>query len=267
MAITTLDGIVAGSRPPVEITKGLTGTLVAGRPHSTLFQAGIPGAGVAPSMGLDGEPITSYPGQIPFSNPVSGNTYLARFQGQATQAGTLMLIDRLWHNSGIDVTSLSEQIFESATLIPARDDNGQQIGVGVQAAVEVRTTTGAGVPTLTLKYDNTEGVTQTATNITAINASSIAGTFYPIGLAEGDLGIQRAVSLTLSATWTTGAIGVVLYRVISRLELTAANVPNAVDALTSGFPRLYDNTVPQLVFIPSAATSSVISSQVVFTQG
>lgn len=267
MAITTVDGALAGMQQPVELVKGVTGTLVAGRPHSLLYLAGIPGAGVAPTPGIGGAPLTSYAGQLPFTNPVSGNTYLARLQAQATQAGTLLLCDRLWHNSGIDVTNTGEQTFTASALIPARDANGAQVGDGVFAAVEVYTATGAGVPTLTLKYQNTAGAaTQTATGVIASIASSIAGSFYPIGLQAGDVGIQRAVSLTLSATWTTGAIGVVLYRVLARLEL-GAQVPNAIDMLTGGFPRLYNNTVPFFVFIPNTTTTSNISGQAIWTQG
>ena len=44
-------------------------------------------------------------------------------------------------------------------------------------------------------------------------------------------------------------------------------VPNAIDALTSGFPRIYDDSVPFLVFIPSTTTASVISGHMVVTQG
>ncbi|HJS83595.1 MAG TPA: hypothetical protein VJ742_12250 [Nitrososphaera sp.] len=267
MAITTLDGALAGMRQPIEFVKGVTGTLVAGRPHSLLYLAGIPGAGTIPTPGISGAALTSYAGQLPFSNPVSGNSYLARLQAQCTQAGTLMLCDRLWHNSGIDVTSTAEQTFTSSALIPARDANGLQVGDGVYAGVEVHTTTGAGTPGLTLKYQNTTGdATKTGVNQTATAASSIAGTFYPLGLAAGDIGIQRAVSLQLSATWTSGAIGVVLYRVIARLELNA-QIPNAIDMLTSGFPRMYDNTVPFLVFVPNTTTTSNIMGHMIYTQG
>lgn len=266
MSITTLDQALAGMQQPQEFVKGGGGTMVGGRPHSFLMIGGIPGAAVAPAPGLAGAPLTSYPGQLPFNNPLAGNSYLARLQAQVTQAGTLMLVDRLWHNSGIDVTSVAEQTFPGAALIPARDANGAQVGDGVFAAVEVYGVTGAGVPTLTLKYANTAGVQQSGVNIMPTVAASIAGTFYPIGLAAGDTGVQRAISLTLNATWTSGSIGVVLYRVLARLEV-GAQVPNAIDMLTGGFPRLYNNTVPQLVFIPNTTTSSNVIGHMIVAQG
>ena len=267
MAITTLDGVLAGMQYPREFVKGGTPTLVAGRPHSMLYLAGIPGAGVSPTPGIGGEVLTALSGQIPFSNPVSGNSYLARLQAQCTQAGTLLLCDRLWQNSGIDVTLTTEQVFTGASAIPSRDANGAANGDQVYAAVEVSGATGANAPTLTLKYTNSLGVTgQTATNLVATAASSAVGAFYPIGLAAGDVGIQKAQSLTLSASWTSGTIHVVLYRVLARLELQA-QIGNAIDALTGGFARLYNNTVPFLVFIPNTTTASNLSGQMIVSQG
>ena len=59
----------------------------------------------------------------------------------------------------------------------------------------------------------------------------------------------------------------VAYRVLATLELPAAGIPNAVDALTSGMPRLYDTSVPFLIFIPQTTTTTQLSGSVVYTQG
>jgi len=177
-----------------------------------------------------------------------------------------MLCDRLWHNSGIGITTLTEQVFTSSAQIPARDVNGANAGVGVLAAVEVSSLVGAGTPTLTLKYTNQDGVAdKTAVNIIPTVAASIAGTFYPISLANGDTGIQKAQSLTLSATWTSGTIHVVLYRVLAILGL-AALLPNTIDAIQSGLPICWESTVPFLVFVPSTTTTSLIQGHILFTK-
>lgn len=267
MALLTVDNALAGMQPPRELVKALTGTLVAGRHMSLFYLAGIPGAASAPSPGIGGAALTSYAGQLPFTNPVSGETRLSRFGGMATQAGELWLCDRLWHNSGINITSTSLQAFTGATDIPARDANGAANGDGVMAAVEVSGATGTGTPTLTLEYTNQAGTTgKTGTNLVATVASSIAGTFYPIGLAAGDTGVRRATGLTLSATWTSGTIHVVLYRILARVPLQA-QAPNTLDLLELGFPKLYDNTVPFCVFVPNTTTTSNISAQAIWSQG
>ena len=267
MSIITLDGALAGMQYPREFIKGVTGVMVAGRPKSLFYLTGIPGAAVAPTPGIGGEVLTSYAGQIPFANPAAGNTYLARLAAMATQSGMLLLCDRLWHNSDIDETINTEQTFTDSVVIPSRDTNGLQLGHGVFAGVEISTVMAAGTPTLTLKYTNQDNTPdQIATNLIATVASAPAGTFYPLGLAAGDSGIRKAQSIQLSATWTSGVLHLVLYRVLARLELLA-QTPNAIDALTSGFVRLYNNSVPFLIFIPSTTTTSNISGHVIWTQG
>src|SRR4051812_26852003 len=120
-----IDDIVAGKQGLRTFEKGLTGTLVAGRPHSLRYLAGNPPASVAPTPGIGGEVLTTYAGQLPFTNPTSGLiTRLTGLLGIATQAGALMLIDILWQNSGLDVTLTTEQVFTASAQIPARDNNG-----------------------------------------------------------------------------------------------------------------------------------------------
>lgn len=268
MAITTLDGVLAGLQKVVFFAKALTGTLVAGRPMSLFYLAGYPGAAVAPTPGLSGVSLQAYAGQLPFNNPVApALTYLARFEAQATQAGVLLLCDRLWHNSGCSLTLTTTQTVSGIT-IPPRDQNGLDLGDGVYAGVEVTGATGAGTPTLTLRYINQSGVSgQSGDNMIATVASSIAGTFYPINLAAGDTGVRRINTYKQSATWTSGSVSLVLYRIIARLSLSSANVGNAIDALTGGFPRIYDDCVPFLIFIPNTTTTSNIAGSVTYAQG
>jgi hypothetical protein len=268
MAITTLDQLLAGMQPPASIVKAATPTLVAGRPHSLFYLAGAPGAAVAPTPGMSGAALTSYAGQIPFPAAVSGkNIYLARFQAQATGTGTLILCDRLWHNSGLNLTATTAQTINSVAW-PARDANGAISGNQVLIGLEVTTATGSGTPVFTMSYTNQAGTAgQTGTGILTGVASSAVGAFYPMGLAAGDTGVQSVQSFTLSATWTSGAASLVAYREIARLEITSSNVPAAIDAITSGMPRMYDGSVPFLLFVPSGTATSATSGHVVYSQG
>lgn len=267
MAITTLDGLVAGFKQPKFFYKGLSGTLVAGRPFSPFYTAGIPGAAAAPTPGLAGAALTSYAGQIPFDNPVSGNSYLARFAGAVSQPGILMLCDRLWHNSGFTITSTTGQTVNSAAW-PARDQDGSTNGVGVVLGVEISSATGAGTPTITVDYTNSSGTAgKTGSNIIATASSSAIGTFYPIGLAAGDVGVRSVQTLTLSATWTSGTMHLVAYRVLATMPVAASVGPGVVSPVVGGLPRLYDNTVPFLLFVPSTTTSAAMFGTVSVAQG
>jgi hypothetical protein len=276
VAIATLDGVLAGMRPPQIISKAATATLVAGRPASLWSLNGRPGPGGFDTT-LNGVTLSSSSaipsGAIPHYDPASGNSYLARFSGAATQGGVLMLLDRLWHNGGYTITSTSAQNSTTPTW-PARcptsgtDDTPATTGEGVMAFVEISAVTGSGVPTVTMNYTNQAGTSgRTAFNTISTLASSAVGALYPMGLQAGDTGIRSIQSITLSATWTSGTMNMVVARLIAMLELPAAQIPNAIDALTGGFPRLYNGVVPWLVFVPNTTTAAVVTGSFVETQG
>ena len=267
MAITSLDLAIAGERPLEAYSKALSGTLVAGRPFSPFYLAGVPGAAVAPTPGLSGEALTAYAGQIPVP-AASGNTHLsfAQFVSSA-QAGTLLICDRLWHNSGFTITVATAQTVNSVAW-PARDKAGSTNGAGVYLGVEISAATGAGTPTITASYTNSAGTSgRSGVNSVATVATSAAGTFYPIGLQAGDIGVRSVQSLTLSATWTSGTMHLVAYRPIAALSLSAGGVPSSINAITGNLPRLYDNTVPFLIYIPQTTTTTMLTGSLKFTQG
>lgn len=267
MAITSLDGVGAGAQYPREFIKAATPTLVAGRPHSLAYLAGIPGPATASVAGLSGEALTTWAGQLPFTNPGAGETELCRFVGQGTWAGMLTLADRLWQNSGFTITSTGVQTVNSVAF-PARSVDGTANGDGVLLGVEVSTITGAGTPTITVTYTNQSGTgSRTGTNIIGTAASSVVGTFYPIGLQDGDTGVRSVQSLQLSSSWTSGVIHLVAYRVIARLELMQDNVSNAADWVALGGPKMYDNTVPMLIYTARSTTAASVQGNVVWTQG
>lgn len=255
---------------PRWFTKATTATNVSGRPASLWSLGGNPGAGSFDNS-LNGVTLSSSSsqvnGQINFTNPASGNAYLARLQASATQAGVLLLCDRLWHNGGYTITSTSAQNSTTPTW-PARDANGATDGLGVLVACEISAAVGAGTPTITVSYTNSAGTSsRTGTNIQSTNASAAIGATYFIGLQAGDYGVRSIQSVTLSATWTSGTMNMVAFRPLAALELTAALVPNAIDLLSSGMPKLHNGTVPWLVFIPNTTSATIVQGQVIYTHG
>lgn len=338
MSITTLDGVIAGMDPPVDVYKTLTAT-VAGRFLSGWLATGTPGAPSAPAPGIQGYGLkygeAGASGAFYWTNPGSGNTYLARAALESTQLGTILLCDRLWHNSGNSSTSTSAQThtlsisgisianptvvtvaahgqaagttftvhitgsnstptidgtytatYASATTftipvnvtgsgsagtcyiaIPARDANGTTNGVGVGLGYEVSTVMGAGTPTLTATYVNSAGTAGQVTPSITLATTLPANSFIPLPLAAGDVGIRAIATHTKNATQTSGTYHLVMYRVITRIPITIINVGGVVDAVTGGFPRLYDNSSLFLLFLPQTTTAPNISGQIIYTQG
>ena len=183
MSITTLDQADAGKTYPriYDKTVATYNTQVANRYYSTWYLTGSPGNPGANAAGLSGAALTSpVTGQLPIP-PASNNTYLhsiSHRQPQSSGPGMALLVDRLWHNSGITITSTAAQTINSVTF-PARDENGTTNGDGVLVGVEVSTVTGAGTPTLSMSYTNQAGTAgKTGAGIIAGVAASNLGSFY-----------------------------------------------------------------------------------------
>lgn len=258
MAITTVDGLIAGFQPPQPIWKAqLVGTVIAeaiGIPHSLWYESGLPGPAAVPAPGVNGAALTAnVSGQIPWTNPVSGNGYLARWSATGTVAGSLFLIDRLWHNSGLNVTLSTAQSITMSAL-PARDNNGTTNGLGVQFALEVSTNTGnaAANTSIVINYTNSDGTAGRTGSIPSFPATALKGTFTPFSLAAGDLGIRSVQGITLGTTLSAGAIHLIAYRVIAQIDLVIAGSGDNVDPFRGGLPRIYNDSVLQLLYLPTA---------------
>ena len=268
MTITSLDGVIAGMRPPEDFLKVGATMEAIGVHHSYAYTSGRPGAAVAPTPGLAGAALTSYNGQIPFVNPALGNTYLARLAVCPSLAGCLILYDRLWHNSGIVVTTLTAQTINSVAW-PARDRDGTVNGENVRVGIEVSTATtnAAAITNTTMSYTNQAGTAGRTATIASFPATAVAGTFVPFQLQAGDTGVRSIQTITLGTSYGGGAIHLVAYRTLGRVEISVANTGNAIDSITGGFVRMYDNTVPFLLWLPTATTAVTVNGQLIYTQG
>jgi hypothetical protein len=254
MAITTLAGIRTGTVQPTRYMKNAAFNTLAAHRHQSSFylSGGDPAAATAPAPGLAGAALTSYAGQILVPS-ASNTTYLSNFSAydgpSGTARGQMLLCDRLWHNSGINITLNTAQTINSVAW-PARDINNSTNGDGVFIGVEVRVATGAGTPTLTLSYTNQAGTAgRTGTNIIATVASAGIGSFYVLGLQAGDTGVRSIQTYTQSATWTSGTIHLVAFRIMAVVPLRGAGIPgNDHDYTHLGLNAQPDNTVPFLLF-------------------
>lgn len=278
MSIGTVDALIAGFKPARPFAKANTPTLVAGRPHSLWYLGGVPGAGSAAATTAGGVALSSSSalvnGQIPHVDPGGGlSSYLARFVAQATVAGTLLLCDRLMQVTGnsagsaISATSTAQQTINSGAL-PARDVNGTVNGEGVQVALEVASSLGAGAPNVTISYTNSAGVAgNPASNVDSVLTTSTIGTFLRFGLQGDDVGVKSVETYQSSATMTSGSPSLVFYRILAELEMVGAFAPNSADVLTNGMPQIYDGCVPFLVWIPFNTAISAINGHYMEAQG
>jgi len=200
--------------------------------------------------------------QLP--NPASGSYYLVPPKITTSTGHLVQLVDLLWYNTGIVVTTTTAQaITMPATSIPARDLNGSTNGEGWNAAIYVTTaTTNAGAITnTTLSYTNSDGTAGKTATISSFPATAVAGTFVPLQLATGDRGIRSIQSITLGTTYGGGAISIVLYRNLYSIANPVANVGGIGDTyVTNGTGvRIYNGTAQWWVYRASATTATTMA--------
>ena len=274
MAVSTLDGAAAGAIALSPCFKASIASPVAGRPTSLWSFAGIPGPGSF-SSSLAGATLSSADaGSLWRGNPVSGNSYASCLSAvTSATAGMLYLIDRLWHNGGFTITSTAAQTVNSVAWpsrcpTSATDQTPSTNGYGVLLGVEVSVTTGAGTPTLTVGYTNAAGTSgKTGTNIQATAASAPVGSFFQLGLAAGDTGVRSVQSLTLSATWTSGTINLVAYRILAAVPATIGPAMPEADWYSIGSQRIYDNACLSFLFGSNLGGTPSMTGFLTETQG
>lgn len=270
MAISTMDQIVAGLLAPTDVLKTSTTGEAAGELFSPFYTAGWPGAAAAPSPGVNGAALTTYAGQLDFPAAVTGtNIYLAGLDAcQAGNVGEIWVCDRLWHNSGLTVTTTGAQSFTTPTF-PARDSAGSTAGIGLRLGIEVTTTTtnAGAVTNMTSSYTDEAGNSGATATVTSFPATAVAGHMSVFNLAAGDRGVRSIQSVTFGTSLVTGAVSMVVFRVLAKIPVVTANVATRLDAFQLGMPRLYDNTVPFLLYRLTGTAIGVVDATLTYAQG
>jgi hypothetical protein len=165
-------------------------------------------------------------------DPASGAWYLTRFGLNAAAANTYQLLDILWYNTGIAVTTTTAQAITTPAF-PARDTNGSANGEGLKIALYALTALGnaAAVANTTVNYTNSDGTaTRTATFSALVGRQApvtpVIGTFMPFELQAGDRGVRSIQGITLTTTYTSGTMMLIVYRPIQLEGVPVANFPS-----------------------------------------
>ena len=200
----------------------------AGQYYCFAKDNGAPGAWLPGTPGINGRntngTLSADAGCISAGTPSSGANYIRDISISASVAGTFILADVLWVNSGLVVTTTTAQTITQPTL-PARDNLGTTNGYGVGAGllVTTATTNAAVINNITLQYTNSNGVAG-RTGTMSYPATAVIGTFVPFQLAQGDVGIRSIQSITLGTTLTAGAISLICFNFLGTTPVPLANV-------------------------------------------
>ena len=210
------------------ILKVGTAPEAAGQYYCFAKDNGAPGAWLPGTPGLNGRntngTLSADAGCISAGTPSSGANYIRDISISASTAGTFILADVLWVNSGLVVTTTTAQTITQPTL-PARDNLGTTNGYGVGAGllVTTATTNAAVINNITLQYTNSNGQSG-RTGTMSYPATAVIGTFVPFQLEQGDIGIRSIQSITLGTSLTAGAVSLICFNFLATSPVTLANI-------------------------------------------
>lgn len=199
---------------------------------------------------------------------VGGFKVLLNAAAQTAAATTapcvLMLVDLLGFYPVTSVTTTGAQTLNNTVTLPRYTD-----GAGVQAFITPSTVMGAATPSISIGYTNSAStagratpatlpIGNTAAPVTQIVYSGTgAGKFGPfIPLQAGDAGIKSVQSISLSASYVSGVLNLVLCRPLLTLPITTLGVTaerDLINQLNSG-PRVYDGACLAWLMLAGAAT-------------
>lgn len=207
-------------------------------------------------------------GGIQHGGDVGGFKHLLNAAAQTAAATTapcvLMLVDLLGFYPITTVTTTGAQTLNNTVTLPRYTD-----GAGVQAFLTPSTVMGAATPNLSIGYTNSSGVAGKATPATlpignsAAAVTSIvysgtgAGKFGPfMPLAAGDAGIRSVQSVTLSASYVSGVLNLVLAKPLLTLPITTLGVTAERDLVNQfmAMPKVYDGACLAWIMLAGAAT-------------
>lgn len=252
----------------IPFMKTSTASDVAGCWYCTSKDAGYPGAWAPGTPGIngrvtDGTTAADY-GCIPIPNASTGANYLTALEMAASVLHTNDFFDVLWVNSGLVVTTTTEQAITTPTL-PARDVNGTTSGEGCSIAllVTAASTNAAANAGITVRYTNSKGVANRVATLSAIAgsqlpATAVVGTVIWFQLAAGDTGVQSIQGITLTTTLLTGSISLMICRDIVTIGTSIVNVSTPKVIGSPGI-RLYNGTCMLHNILSSATTATFFS--------
>lgn len=183
----------------------------------------------------------------------------------------MILCDYIMYYPTIDDGTTDEQLMDNTVTLPRYTD-----GEGVQMMV-VSTGARVGGQTFTIKYTNSEGVTDRVTPLLTQNTSTILGTltnteravgngagpFVP--LQSGDSGVRSVQSVTMNGV-DVGLFSIILVKPLAQItsrehmntNTNAPGVPYEKDLLMfdNTLPIIYDDAFLNMVCLPQASLST-----------
>ena len=250
----------------VSFLKVGTASKAAGIWYSHGKDSGTPGAWAVGSPGVGGRATdgttTTDAGCLPIKTPASGSNYLVGYSATSTVAHAHTLVDILWVNSGLTLTTTTAQTVTSAAF-PARDLDGATAGRGVWIGILVTATTAnaGNITNTTIEYTSSAGDTTRTATMASFPLTASIGTVVWFRLQAGDAGVQSIQAVTLGTSYVSGGIALIAAVPLALCPTPLANVGGSAPIGTPNRTadtgvKLYAGTCAIPMYISSTTTAT-----------
>jgi hypothetical protein len=280
MAITTSDGLITAwgaASTTYTFLKNVPAAQTIGAYYSLFMHDGLPGKNASsPGTSAGASYNDTSAGAYDLVDVTAPTLrYMANVDAWATQPGMLYIYDRLW-TSGLIPFSQTSSLTIAHSGLPSRcvpntgGTTPNANGFMTELWVENFTVMGAGTPTMTATYTNSDAATgRTATLMQTIVTAGAINRTYPFLLANGDEGVRAVTAFILSATMTSGNLRLVQRRLLAAVPL--AN--NTVGCATTlgpydlGMTQIFDDSCIELVWCASTTTAAQVGANITLVRG
>jgi hypothetical protein len=273
MAITTLDGYIAGPKQKIPWRKTNSITTVAGIPFSLIDRAGYPAAGsLNPGNVASGVIFTdATAGFPPIDNFQGGNKgYLTNAELTWPVGGSLVLYDLIFGagqttipttgTTPITLTSIPDY----SARIPYLSDGVTKDYTSLEMFVLMSVAGSNHAHSITVNYLDQDNNAATSASISTQNM--IVNRLLPVPLLAGDTGTRGPTGYTVTGIASaTGAVSVLLMRRLATLR--TFNLSNVFGIDTLGMPEIKQDAAILPVALMDSTSSSTPDLNFTITQG
>jgi hypothetical protein len=233
-----------------------------------IWSIGAPGVN---GRTTDGTTSTDYGCVDLGANAASGfKRYLKRWDGTISTAPHLLyLVDVLWVNTGLVVTTTTAQAIVSGAM-PARDADGSSNGRSLQIGLyfTAAATNAGAFSNATVDYTNEAGTAgRTATLSTGVGyilpATPVIGTMVWFQLQAGDRGVRSIQGITLGTSLVTGSVSLMVARIVCSSAANTGAVAFYQEFADPGI-RIYDGSCLFPGYKAGGTTATTLQSQLQF---
>lgn len=266
MAFADINELIAALPGQLERYSKVSQTSTAGYFTDFFTVTGRPISGATPPTGGE-SPNKDTPGAWTINNPGTGKKlYLATAGVASSQPGSLIIYDRLAHNSGLAGNITTAQNFTPIS-VNRPDTTGEDVEIWlVNYGASVNGFTSAAC---TITYINSQGVTNRQTISGAIGNNTFNSRMaIRLPTQIGDTGVQSASSLIWNtAGASAGNFGIALVRPIAFVSVPAANIGTTLDFAALGLPEIPNNACLSTAWLAAAASTGNVSGMFNVVEG